>query len=164
MAPLEADIVLKGREERLLEEGKYRSILMQDDRHVLPCHDVRLGLLAFLDRRARAHRVALQSFKTTLAASPDFHDMDEVKFGVRLQVERINVICELAGLVALWTRDATVRNVAGTAASALRTSLWLWLEDDDRAMATLRVVLEMTARLQVTRGKPGLKWPRLEAQ
>ena len=43
---------------------------------------------------------------------------------------------------------------AACVASGLRSSSWLWLEDDDRAMGILRVVLEATARLRMWNQRP----------
>jgi len=54
------------------------------------------------------------------------------------------------------------RAAAHTAASALRSAWWLWLEDDDRAMAAARCVLEQISRLRTWRLKP-TKADRLEA-
>jgi hypothetical protein len=54
-----------------------------------------------------------------------------------------------------WSQQ--LRDLAAAAAvvsSSLRSAYWLWLEDDDRAMATLRCTLEQTARLRTWHLKP----------
>lgn len=71
-------------------------------------------------------------------------------------METPNIVTgEMAAAVASWLAAGNpVRAAAATISDALRSSFWLWLEDDTRAMAVLRVVLEQTARLRVWRLKP----------
>ncbi|XAS71998.1 hypothetical protein VUN82_23485 [Micrococcaceae bacterium Sec5.1] len=65
------------------------------------------------------------------------------------------VTSEMAAVLASWLPLGSPIHAAAAAVSdALRGSYWLWLEDDMRAMATLRVVLEQTARMRVWRLKP----------
>lgn len=65
------------------------------------------------------------------------------------------LVSELAGLIGSWQDSfSTASNSFLVAASALRSATWLWLEDDDRAMACLRVVLEHSARARTWRTKP----------
>lgn len=61
---------------------------------------------------------------------------------------------ELAGVLSGWLDEREAAVSAATAATALRSAYWLWLEDDDRAMAVLRVLLEHVARLRAFRLKP----------
>jgi hypothetical protein len=62
---------------------------------------------------------------------------------------------EMAAVVATWLPALSpMRAAAGSIADAIRSAYWLWLEDDMRSMAALRVVLEQTARLRVWRLKP----------
>ncbi len=67
---------------------------------------------------------------------------------------------EMAAMLGLWLRErggSTVPPAAdafATCASALRSAHWLWLEDDDRAMACLRCVIEQLARARTWRLKP----------
>ncbi|WP_457948781.1 hypothetical protein ACTAQI_00485 [Pseudarthrobacter sp. alpha12b] len=65
------------------------------------------------------------------------------------------LVSEMAAKLASWLPDGSpARAAATTIADALRGSYWLWLEDDLRSMATVRVVLEQSARLRVWRLKP----------
>lgn len=61
---------------------------------------------------------------------------------------------ESAAILGLWLPEGHRRDAALLTATTLRTSWWLWLEDDDRAMAALRTVLEQVCRLRVWRLKP----------
>ncbi|MGP4058437.1 hypothetical protein ACTWP6_27050 [Mycobacterium sp. 4D054] len=62
---------------------------------------------------------------------------------------------EIAGLCARWSAELPDLAAAATVvSSSLRTAYWLWLEDDDRAMAALRCTLEQTARLRTWHIKP----------
>lgn len=65
------------------------------------------------------------------------------------------VVAEIAALLSRW-EHARPQSAASAAlvSSTLRSAYWLWLEDDDRAMATLRCTLEQTARLRVCHIKP----------
>jgi len=73
------------------------------------------------------------------------------------------VVTEAAALLALWLAEGPPRDAASLMASSLRSSWWLWLEDDDRAMAALRPALEQAARARVWRQKPG-KAAKLEVR
>lgn len=65
---------------------------------------------------------------------------------------------EMAGMLAIWLQDDPDRTMAADAfavcASGLRSALWLWLEDDTRAMGCLRCVIEQLARARTWRVKP----------
>jgi hypothetical protein len=56
--------------------------------------------------------------------------------------------------MSTWLSTPSSANAASVVGSGLRSAYWLWLEDDDRAMAMLRIVLEQTARLKTWREKP----------
>jgi hypothetical protein len=64
----------------------------------------------------------------------------------------------MAAMLAVWLREGNTVPLAADAfavcASALRSALWLWLEDDDRAMGCLRCVIEQLARARTWRVKP----------
>ncbi|WP_297649664.1 hypothetical protein [Pseudonocardia sp.] len=64
------------------------------------------------------------------------------------------VLTEAASLLGIWHPVGAVGNAAAALASSLRSSYWLWLEDDDRAMAVLRSSLEYVATLRTWRRKP----------
>lgn len=68
---------------------------------------------------------------------------------------------EASGVLSGWLTGARV-SAAALISSATRSAYWLWLEDDDRAMAVLRSVLEQVARMRVWRTKPE-KAAQLEA-
>jgi hypothetical protein len=56
-----------------------------------------------------------------------------------------------------WLRERGILSASTSfalASSALRSASWLWLEDDERAMGCLRVLIEHTARLRTLRTKP----------
>lgn len=73
------------------------------------------------------------------------------------------ITSEMAAAAARWLPALTPVSAACAAISdSLRTAYWLWLEDDSRAMAALRVALEQLARLRVWREKPS-QGAKLEA-
>ncbi|MBT2380968.1 hypothetical protein J7E90_27585 [Streptomyces sp. ISL-111] len=107
--------------------------------------------LHFYERRARAGRWALKALEEEKEKLGDGFNIDGL--GGR---DSTNVMAtEMAGVLSLWLGDSPEGNAAAMCASALRTAHWLWLEDDDRSMAALRVVLEQCARLRVWATKPG---------
>lgn len=83
----------------------------------------------------------------------------------RLMTEAV-LAGEMAGVLATWLRDDENHQHAAAAlavaASALRSSQWLWMEDDPRAMGSLRCVVEQIARARMWRTKPA-RATRLEA-
>ena len=113
--------------------------------------------LYFYERRARAARWALKALESEQKKLGDKFDIDHL--GSR---DAINVLAtEMAGILSLWLESTRQGDAAAMCSSALRTAHWLWLEDDDRSMAALRVVLEQCARLRVWSMKPE-KAARLE--
>lgn len=118
--------------------------------------------LAFAERRSRAYilaRAALCAERQYLGA-----EFDERRMG-DITVESI-LASEMAGLLARWARDRGDADVATAfvlCASSLRSGVWLWLEDDYRAMGCLRVVLEQLARIRTWRLKPAVA-VKLEAR
>jgi hypothetical protein len=112
--------------------------------------------LAFSERRYRAvmtGRLAFASERQRLGA--DFR-----KNGIeRLHIESV-LGGEMAGLIALWLRDNPDSWAPAAAfalcSSALRSAVWLWLEDDTRAMGCLRPVIDQLARARTWRLKPEL--------
>lgn len=60
------------------------------------------------------------------------------------------LVTEFAGMCARWSGvNEYLRDAVAMASASLRTAFWLWLEDDDRAMAMLRCTLEQIARTRV---------------
>lgn len=113
---------------------------------------------SFLNRRARAVSFA----GMFLDAEADMLGDDFDPTGVARREQAYMLISEIAGLLCAWGSGPPADALA-TAACALRASLWLWLEDDDRAMVAARTVLEQTARLRTWRRKP-VKAATIEAK
>lgn len=65
------------------------------------------------------------------------------------------LVAESAGLCSRWSEHLPdLAAAAAVVSSSLRSAYWLWLEDDDRAMAALRRTLEQTARVRTWHVKP----------
>lgn len=110
-----------------------------------------LASLAYLSRRGRFVETAAIGFEN-----------EKKLVGERFQPEALmsrellhTQVCEMAGLAALWGRvgDPCATSLA-VAASAIRSSFLLWLEDDPQSMICLRTGLEATARARAWRMKP----------
>jgi hypothetical protein len=106
--------------------------------------------IAFVERRFRALVWAREAF-----------EVEKKKFGDdfnpgSLESKQLEIIVtsEFASLLAHWSPVDQVKKAAAVASSSLRSSYWLWLEDDDRAMGMLRVVTEQTARMRTWNRKP----------
>lgn len=118
--------------------------------------------MSFAERRTRAYnlaRVALDAEKRYLGSKFDARRMGDVTIDAIFA-------SEMAGVLARWTRDRGEICVATAfvlCASSLRSGVWLWLEDDYRAMGCLRVVLEQLARIRTWRTKPDVA-RKLEAR
>jgi hypothetical protein len=113
-------------------------------------YDSEMVHLHFYERRARAGRWALKTLEDEKEKLGDDFNID----GLSAR-DSVNVIAtEMAGILSSWLGNSPEGNAAAMCASALRTAHWLWLEDDDRSMAALRVVLEQCARLRVWAMKP----------
>ncbi|WP_217235494.1 hypothetical protein [Streptomyces sp. AC555_RSS877] len=105
--------------------------------------------LHFYERRARAANWALTAFDMEKERNGelDFKHLDNRNF-------RYIVASEMAGIISVWLKGTPTGDAAASCSSALRTAYWLWLEDDDRALASLRIVLEQSARMRVWTEKP----------
>jgi hypothetical protein len=115
--------------------------------------------LFFFDRRSRSVETGLSSFASEERMLGEDFSLQSL-FGRELQ----KVACaEILGLIARWEQREAVAAAAACASSGLRTALWLWLEDDDRAMGVLRIVLESIARLRTWNKRPD-KALKLEAR
>ncbi|GHI90378.1 hypothetical protein [Streptomyces xanthophaeus] len=106
--------------------------------------------LLFYERRARAAKWAKSALNEEKALRGDEFNLDGL---TNRDVERV-MCAEMAGLASVWLGDTPHGNAAAMCSSALRSAHWLWLEDDDRSMALLRVALEQCARLKVWTNKP----------
>ncbi|MFF7082670.1 hypothetical protein [Streptomyces lavendulae] len=119
--------------------------------------DDEFALLYFYERRARAANWALTAFdiEKERTGSLDFDHLKNRDF-------RYLVAAEMVGLVSVWLGRTPAADAAAACSSAMRSAYWLWLEDDDRALAALRVLLEQCGRLRVWAEKPD-KAEKLEA-
>ncbi len=109
---------------------------------------------ALIERRHRALTGAAHALEIERDMLGETFDPKGISFLITEAV----LAGELAAMVSRWlldeNRPAPASDALVVAATALRSSTWLWLEDDDRAMACLRVVVEQIARARVWRTKP----------
>ncbi|MET7646121.1 hypothetical protein ABZS83_21330 [Streptomyces sp. NPDC005426] len=106
--------------------------------------------LYFYERRARAGRWAMKAFESEKEKLADKFDLDGLSGRSTMYI----MSAEMAGVLSIWFGATAQGDAAATCSSSLRSAYWLWLEDDDRAMSALRVVLEQCARLRVWSIKP----------
>ncbi len=111
--------------------------------------DDEFALLHFYERRARAATWALKAFdlEKRRMGKLDFEHLETRNF-------RYLIAAEMAGLISVWLKRSPAADAAAACSSAMRSAYWLWLEDDDRALAALRVLLEQCGRLRVWTEKP----------
>ena len=121
--------------------------------------DDEMSNLFFLDRRAASAELALRAFEHEAELNGEPLDMR----GLYGRQRDVIFAAEILALLSKWDNRKEPSAAAAVASSALRTALWLWLEDDNRAMAALRVVLESLARLRAWNIRPG-RAERLEAR
>ncbi|MFJ8042285.1 hypothetical protein ACIRBX_17455 [Kitasatospora sp. NPDC096147] len=112
--------------------------------------DDEMAMLSFGERRARAARWSLRSF-----------EMEKRRLGQDFDIDSLSgrefpyvLAGEMAGLLAIWLGDSMRGNAAAICSSAMRSAYWLWLEDDDRSLAVMRVILEQCARLKTWSTRP----------
>lgn len=112
--------------------------------------DSEISVMFYMSHRGRAAELAVWSFEEEARISED-----PLNYGV---LEGLNTqvvfVAEILGLISRWEERDPVASAAALASSGLRSAFWLWLEDDDRAMGSLRVVLESIARIQTWATKP----------
>ncbi|WP_133637950.1 hypothetical protein [Rhodococcus globerulus] len=116
--------------------------------------DDEFATLAFTAHRHASARFALRAMEVECEQLGDKFDVEALTSRGTDYV----IIAELAGVAALWTRQSPALSTASAplalVSSTLRSAYWLWLEDDDRAMASLRCTLEQIATVRVIRMKP----------
>lgn len=112
--------------------------------------DDELATFVFSWHRRRSIDSALKAMAAERVALGDRFDADA------LQAREIPyiLVSEAAGLMSYWLPNEGLKSSLTAIATALRSAYWLWLEDDDRAMAVLRSVLEHTARMRTWRRNP----------
>jgi hypothetical protein len=111
--------------------------------------DDELATLIFDAHRFNATQFALQGLRSEARKFGDDFDITTVGKPGSFYV----LVSELAALSSLWC-DGTISAALKLISSSLRSAYWLWLEDDDRAMATLRCSLEQAARITATLKNP----------
>lgn len=111
--------------------------------------DDELTTLAFDAHRYSAARFAQQGLAVEAKIRGEAFEVQSLEN----RGTRYILISELAGALSIWT-SGTVSEALQNVSSALRSSYWLWLEDDDRSMACLRITLEQSARIMVSINKP----------
>ncbi|WP_155771566.1 hypothetical protein [Mycobacterium asiaticum] len=133
------------------EASKYRNLV--GDRAAGPMLrdtlSIGLGRLAFVERRGRAIDVARDNFRHE--ANLFGADFDPGSLNARLF--RYIGIGELARLMAFATPSNNERRALLSAADALESAWFVWLEDSDLSLACVRVLLEQTSRARAHRLK-----------
>jgi hypothetical protein len=111
--------------------------------------DDELATLIFDAHRFNAVRLAITGLRS-----------EAKKFGEEFDITSVGkrgsyyvLVSELAALTGFWC-EGTVSAALKLVSSSLRSAYWLWLEDDDRAMAALRCTLEQAARIAATLKNP----------
>jgi hypothetical protein len=119
--------------------------------------DDELATVCFVWHRSRYVSSAMQAMRAEQAQlGEDFNAQ-----GLTNRWTTAMVVTEAASMSARWFPVEEMRHATFLMGAGLRSAWWLWLEDDDRAMSILRVVLEQCARLRTWRLKPD-KARRLE--
>jgi hypothetical protein len=145
----------------LVEEGLARGVLRQASNYEAVFrgerpegrlyNDAEMMLLCFSHYRARCINSASAAFAAETKHLGKALTLDGFS-GTEMPPV---VVSEMAAVFSSWVPSGSPSRAAAVAvADALRGAYWLWLEDDNRAMALLRVALEQTARLRVWRLKP----------
>ena len=121
--------------------------------------DDELTTLAFAWHRGRSIKTAMRAL-----------DVERKHYGEAFDERTLSgrtvrwaVLSEATSLVGGWLPIEQQGAALAVVGSGIRSAYWLWLEDDDRAMAVLRTVLEQTARSRTWRTKPA-KAERLESR
>ncbi|MCF6523785.1 hypothetical protein [Streptomyces sp. JJ36] len=112
--------------------------------------DDEMAHLAFAERRSRAAHHALKALASEKRELGADFNLD----GLEFRATKYVFAAEMAGLLAVWKHGEPQADAAATCSSVLRTASWLWLEDDDRALAQMRILLEQCARMRVWSLKP----------
>ena len=111
---------------------RYRARLQR--RHVDDTPDEILPALAFGERRHRAMHYAREALAKEAELLGDEFDVEKI---TETMTEMV-LAAECSASLATWVEGeypTVVPDAFVTASSALRSMVWMWLEDDDRAMA-----------------------------
>ena len=98
--------------------------------------------LVLLDHRYRAWQSAGRAFSQERNEVGDLFDPQVL----RIRMEQLVMTVEAATLTSVWSQQTDGADSLWVAAAALRSAFFLWLEDDDRAMACVRTALESIAQ------------------
>ncbi|MEV0199089.1 hypothetical protein [Nonomuraea sp. NPDC050691] len=104
----------------------------------------------FVSHRAQSAQLALDAFEEERRRLGSAFTFDPIHD----RSVCMTTVTEACSLISVWSKGTPLGDAASVAATALRSAFWLWLEDDDRAMALLRIALEQTARIRAWRTKP----------
>ncbi|MFG1687000.1 hypothetical protein ACGFNP_43025 [Nonomuraea sp. NPDC049269] len=106
--------------------------------------------IMFISHRAQSAQLAVAFFeeeRQRFGSAFSFGPIDD-------RSVYMTTVTEACSLISAWSKGTPLGDAASVAATALRSAFWLWLEDDDRAMALLRIALEQIARMRAWRTKP----------
>ncbi|BAK33761.1 hypothetical protein MLP_07470 [Microlunatus phosphovorus NM-1] len=104
----------------------------------------------FCWKRLRSARWAISALDDERALLGDEFNLDSLSGRATKWV----VVTEIASLASMWIETSEASSALALCGTGTRSAYWLWLEDDDRAMAVLRCVLEQVARARAWRLKP----------
>jgi len=130
--------------------SEYEAVLMRLRPAGRLYRDDELLLRSFSWHRRRSIAMATQALEWERRTLGTEFDVDSLSG----RSTRWVILTEAASVLAIWHQTPGVKIAASALASSLRSAYWLWLEDDDRAMAILRSSLEYVARLRTWRRKP----------
>lgn len=131
--------------------AKYSAVLARRRPDGRLYRDDEIASLGFAWHRAGSMRAAIAAFEAEKRRVGGVAFNLDVLHG---RETRWILVSEALALCGSWETAPQPAAAAYAAASALRSACWLWLEDDDRAMAVARSVLEQVARMRAWRLKP----------
>jgi len=152
LAPLVPGQGLSSASDRVLSDlsQDYEAVLRKERPAGRLYQDDELLVRSFAWHRQRNVRAAFKSLRWEQRVLGEEFD-EEVLIG---RSSGWVLLTEAASVLALWHPTPGVKSASSALASSLRSAYWLWLEDDDRAMAVLRSSLEYVARLRTWRRRP----------
>lgn len=106
--------------------------------------------LVLADHRYRAWHSAARSFDAEAVEVGPLFNPDVIA----LRAQHLILTAEAAALTSTWALPQDGADALWIAASSVRSAFFLWLEDDDRALACVRTALESIARARAWRTKP----------
>jgi hypothetical protein len=107
------------------------------------------AISAWIWRRSRSVRFARAAFRQEAEELGDEFN----PASLRGREQQYILTAEVSALLSKWSAGPVSVSMS-LASSGVRGAFWLWLEDDDRSMATARIILEQVARMRAHRLKP----------